>query len=237
MTLAHTVELAIATPLALAMGVLALTPAIDAYRRAALRRLVPGICAVLEAHAIDYWCDFGTLLGFYRERDIIRGDKDADLGILESERPRLMALAGAFTARGYELTDRGGRLRNVIRIYDARTRYYTDVYPYREEGGVLRSLVASPQEDIPAGLVARRVAASFLGSTVRVPEDIEGVLRHRYGPAFRTPRRGDKGATRPYSRLRSIGEDLQDNFLGIWSWLNRFNGLNPFNRLRAPRNR
>jgi len=54
---------------------------------------------------------------------------------------------------------------------------------------------------------------------VQVPDDIERVLRHRYGPSFATPRRGDKGATRPYSRLRSVLEDLQDNLLGIWSWI------------------
>ena len=228
MSPAGTVEIAVATPIALASAVLALTPVIDSYRRAALRRLVPSTCRILEANGIDYWCDFGTLLGLYREGDIIRGDKDADLGILESERPRLMALAAAFEADGHELTDRGGRSRRVIRIYDTRTRYYVDVYPYRADGAVLRSVIASPQEDIPSALVARRVTAPFLGATVRVPDNIEGVLRHRYGPAFRTPRRGDKGATRRYSRLRSLFEDLQDNVLGIWSWVNA---------LRAPHSR
>ena len=224
MTLASTVEIAIGAPLALAIGVLALTPLVDAYRRTALRRLVPGVCAVLEAHGIDYWCDFGTLLGLYRERDIIRGDKDADLAIVESELPRVLALSDALRARGYALTDRGGRAGNVVRVYDPRTGYYVDVYPYRADGDVLRSLVASPQEDIPSALVARRVATSFLGATVRVPDDIEGVLRHRYGPGFATPRRGDKGATRPYSRLRSVFEDLQDNLLGIWSWMKGITG-------------
>jgi hypothetical protein len=34
-----------------------------------------------------------------------------------------------------------------------------------------------------------------------------------------TPRRGDKGATRPYSLLRSVFEDLQDNVLGLWYWV------------------
>ena len=218
MSPASTVEIAVATPIALASAVLALTPMIDSYRRDALRRLVPGVCRLLEGHGIDYWCDFGTLLGLYREGDIIRGDKDADLGMLERERPRLMALASAFAAGGYELTDCGGRSRRVIRIFDTRTRYYVDVYPYRADGDVLRSVIASPQEDIPAALVARRLTVSFLGAAVRVPEHIEGVLQHRYGPAFRTPRRGDKGATRRYSRLRSVLEDLQDNLLGIVSW-------------------
>jgi hypothetical protein len=128
-------------------------------------------------------------------------------------------LASVFAAAGYELTDCGGRAGNVIRIFDGKTRYYVDVYPYVHDGAMLRSVVSSPQEDIPADLVARRVDAAFLGATVRIPADVEAVLRYRYGPQFTTPRRGDKGVARRYSMLRSLLEDLQDNLLGIWAWL------------------
>jgi hypothetical protein len=210
---------ALAIAAGLVAALLALTPAVDTYRRGALRRALPDVCRIFEAHGIDYWCDFGTLLGFHREGDIIRGDKDVDLSILVSETPRIMALAGALAARGYLLTDRGGRAGRLIRIYEARTRYYVDLYPYRVDGPMLRSVIASPQEDIPEALVARRVRASFLGATVLIPEDVPAVLTHRYGPNFAIPRRGDKGATRPYSLARCVFEDLQDNLLGIWSWL------------------
>jgi hypothetical protein len=216
MTLVVTVAIVIA---ATAAALLAITPIIDAHRRAVLRRVVRDVCRIFEAHHVDYWCDFGTLLGFYRERDIINGDKDADFSILETEKPRIMALADVLRANGYDLTDRGGRARKVIRIYEAKTRYYVDIYPFVANGGMLRSVLASPQEDIPAHLVARRKPASFLGASVLVPEDVPGLLRHRYGLAFNTPRRGDKGTARPYSALRSILEDLQDNVLGIVAWL------------------
>lgn len=202
-----------------AIALLAITPLIDKRRRVALRRTLADVCRVFEEAGIDYWCDFGTLLGFYREHDIILGDKDVDLSIVAAEKGRIMALAPEFAQRGYELTDRGGRAGRLIRIYDTRTRYYADVYPYIPDGNLLRSVLASPEEDIPMHLVERRVRASFLGATLMVPEDVEAVLFHRYGPAFRTPRRGDKGATRPYSRVRSVLEDLQDNVLGLWSWV------------------
>jgi hypothetical protein len=198
---------------------IAITPLIDAHRQSTLRRVVVDVCRIFEVHGIDYWCDFGTLLGFYRDHDIINGDKDADLSILDTERPRILALAEVLRANGYDLTDRGGRARKVIRIYDRKTRYYLDVYPYVADGMMLRSVLASPQEDIPAELVARRVPAPFLGTTIRIPEDVPAVLRHRYGPAFNTPRRGDKGTARRYSAVRSFVEDLQDNVLGIVSWL------------------
>jgi hypothetical protein len=202
-----------------AIALIAITPIIDHRRRVALRRTLADVCRVFEAAGIDYWCDFGTLLGFYREHDIILGDKDVDLSIVATEKGRIMALAPEFARHGYQLTDRGGRAGRLIRIYDRRTRYYADVYPYIQQGAVLRSVLASPQEDVPVRLVERRVPASFLGATLLVPADVEAMLVHRYGPAFATPRRGDKGAGRPYSRVRSVLEDLQDNVLGLWSWV------------------
>jgi hypothetical protein len=216
MTLVMTLAAVIA---ATAAVLLAITPIVDAHRRAVLRRVVRDTCRIFDAHDVDYWCDFGTLLGFYRERDIISGDKDADFSIMDPEKVRIMALVDVFRANGYELTDCGGRARKVIRIYEAKTRYYVDVYPYVADGTVLRSVLASPQEDIPAHLVARRRPASFLGARMLVPDDVPAMLRHRYGPAFNTPRRGDKGTARPYSAIRSILEDLQDNLLGIVAWL------------------
>ncbi|MBZ5557887.1 MAG: hypothetical protein LAO77_11490, partial [Acidobacteriia bacterium] len=67
--------------------------------------------------------------------------------------------------------------------------------------------------------VARRVRAPFLGTTVLVPEDVQALVSQRYGQSFARPRRGDKGTGRPYSWWYAIVEDLQDNVLGIWSWL------------------
>ncbi len=210
-----TLGVTVVIALGMAAIILALTPLIDAHRRLALRRALPEVCRVFEAAGIDYWCDFGTLLGYYREGDIIRGDKDVDLSALVTEKPKIVALADVFKSRGYVLTDRGGRARKLLRIHDARTWYHVDVYPYETDGDLLRSVISSPTEDVPARLVARRVGVPFLGATLQVPEDVPALLTYRYGPGFMRPRRGDKGATRPYSRVRSILEDLQDNCLGI----------------------
>ena len=199
--------------------ILALTPVIDAHRRRALRRAVPEVCRILNAAGIDYWCDYGTLLGYYREGDIIRGDKDVDLSALITEKPKIMALANAFASRGYSLTDRGGGSRKILRIHDVRTRYHVDIYTYEPDGDMLRSILASATEDVPARLVATRVDVEYLGATLRVPENVPAFLTHRYGPDFMRPRRGDKGAARPYSRLRSVLEDIQDNTLGLWALL------------------
>lgn len=48
-------------------------------RRRLLRRLLQEVCPLLDAAGIPYWADFGTLLGMYREKDLILYDNDADI--------------------------------------------------------------------------------------------------------------------------------------------------------------
>jgi lipopolysaccharide cholinephosphotransferase len=56
------------------------------------------ICSVLESlltvaekHGIQMWADYGTLLGLKRERGVILWDYDADLGMFDSDREKLLA--------------------------------------------------------------------------------------------------------------------------------------------------
>jgi len=44
---------------------------------------------VLNKFNIDYWVDFGTLLGIHRDHDIILGDNDADICVPISEEANL----------------------------------------------------------------------------------------------------------------------------------------------------
>lgn len=199
-------------------ALLALTPLVDARRQRILRRCLRDVCDVLNAHGIDYWCDFGTLLGYYRDGDVIRTDYDVDLCLLVAEHPKLLVLGPRFKDRGYTLADVDGHSKLVIRIWDDRTRYYVDVYLYRPDGPLLRSLYRSV-EDVPLSLVADRIEVPFLGGTVRVPRDVEALLLHRYGPAFRTPRRGDQGLAYGYSNVETFVRILENNCIGIWSIL------------------
>lgn len=207
-----------ATFIVLLAIVAAVTPVVDRHRRRTLRRCVADVCQVLNAHGVDYWCDFGTLLGYHREGDVILSDKDADLCAMADDKPRILGLAGAFKAKGYTVTDKGGASRRVLRVLDDRTMYYVDIYPYVREGAMLRSTLIAT-EDVPERLVTPRRKVPFLGAQVSVPEDVPALLLHRYGPTYMTPRRGDKGATRPFSLLRARYEDLEDNCVGLYSLL------------------
>ena len=199
------------------IGVLVgITPLVDARRQRLLRQCLLDMCDVLNSHGVDYWCDFGTLLGYYRDHDVIRSDYDVDLCLLAEEKPALIGLVSAFKARGYTLTDSNGTTKLVIRIANDRTGYYADTYVYRVDGPMARSTFRSV-EDVPLALVANRVAVPFLGGTIRIPQDVEPLLLHRYGPTYRVPRRGDQGLAYGYSRIRTLVRLLENNLLGIWS--------------------
>jgi hypothetical protein len=208
----------ILTPVVVLGVLFGVTPLVDGRRQRLLRQCLLDMCDVLNTHGVDYWCDFGTLLGYYRDHDVIRSDYDVDLCLMAAEKPKLIALVAAFKARGYTLTDSNGTTKLVIRIKNDRTGYYADTYIYRPDGAMARSTFRSV-EDVPLALVEDRVDVPFLGGTIRVPRDVELLLLHRYGPGYRVPRRGDQGLAYGYSRVRTLVRILENNCVGIWSFV------------------
>jgi len=193
-----------------------ITPVFDLRRRDALRRIVKDGADALREGGVDYWCDFGTLLGLHREHDIILGDKDADFCVLAPEKDRLLSLRDAFAKRGLDIEEVKDRKGGLLRILDRTSPHYIDVYLFEREGDLLRSVLNSPHENVPERLVTPRALSPFLGGHVMAPIDALGLLVHRYGPDFMTPRRNDKGRSRPYNPIRSFAEDIEHTCIGIW---------------------
>ena len=50
------------------------------YFRTEAVELLQRFTEALNAEGIDYWLEFGTLLGYYREHDFIAHDDDLDFG-------------------------------------------------------------------------------------------------------------------------------------------------------------
>lgn len=207
----------LATILAVLLG---LTPWLDRFRREALRRILKDVAFVLNRHGIDYWADFGTLLGLSRDGDVILGDKDVDLCVLDVERPRVMAAQADFAARGYRLTGEGGAARKLMRVFDQKTPFYADIYPYAHDGDILRS-VLDPRDDAPAPLVMTRTTVEFQGVPVSIPHEAERLLEYRYGPTFKTPRRNDKGRAGGAGLWHSLTQDLEASALFVWFQVRR----------------
>lgn len=205
---------------------LLMTPFLDRHRQGALRRILKDTAEVLQKRNVSYWADFGTLLGLVRDGDIIPGDKDVDLCVLDDERERVMGAVDDFAARGYFLTGKGGAAQKLMRVFDAKSPFYADIYPYVAEGDTLKS-VLDPRDDVPAHLVKETDVLLFRGTEVRIPREVEALLAYRYGDSYRTPRRNDKGRAGGAGPWHSLLQDLEASALFVWFHLRRAVGVGP----------
>lgn len=58
---------------------------------------------VLDKHGIEYWLDWGTLLGAVREGKIIEWDPDMELGMMESEFKKIEPILPEIEEKGFEV--------------------------------------------------------------------------------------------------------------------------------------
>jgi len=100
----------------------------------------------LKAEGVEYWLDYGSLLGAYRDKKIVPWEFDVDLGTIESNCDKIRTLKDDFyKEKHYMMYDRedyipqkaqwgykGTITMPCIRIYDSTNNaYYVDIYWYR----------------------------------------------------------------------------------------------------------
>jgi phosphorylcholine metabolism protein LicD len=143
---------------------------------------------VLDKYGIKWWIDCGTLLGFYRDGDIIDGDLDTDIGILQ-ETWNWEAL--------FELHRLGYRVWNMYGFEGKGTELSlfkddikTDIYFYYKLDGVrwlaMWNNGGMRKEDIipmsfPEIIIEEIEQQEFVGQKWNVPTNIEDYLTIRYG--------------------------------------------------------
>jgi len=155
--------------------------------------LFRGVNAWLRASGAEHWIAYGTLLGWHRERQILRHDADVDFAapVAASERIRQ---SGAQLPAGFALFDSSHRHRGP-KLYITYRGREADIYFYRDENGLLQSTESSinPGEfaPFPRELVFPLIEATLHGAIIDVPGRAEDLLRHHYrylGPdAVRDP--------------------------------------------------
>lgn len=139
--------------------------------------------AFLREAGADYWLTFGTLLGQHREGQIIRGDKDVDFGLRESDYPRVKG-AASHLPRGFRLHDTSERHLGP-KLYVEWDGWEADLYFYRARQGWLlpleRGTFPGERSKIPDELVFPLQSATFLGQETRLPARPRELLEHHYG--------------------------------------------------------
>jgi phosphorylcholine metabolism protein LicD len=132
---------------------------------------------------IEYWLAYGTLLGYYREKDIIKHDIDLDFGA---------------TQQAYQvILNNQHKLPPVIKLFDTSKNHNgpklffsykgfdTDIYFYDKKDNLLVPFLIS---SIPADMTPFDVnyifpitKSDFLGGSTFIPADPLKYLEHCYG--------------------------------------------------------
>lgn len=151
-------------------------------RTAALQKLFRDVNAHLSDLGIPYALAYGTLLGWYRERDLIAHDYDIDFAAPASAYPTVLASQSRLPP-GFELYDTSHRHRGP-KLYVNHGGWEADIYFYTEDGDQLCSTEQSRNPGdmlpFPRAYFFPVQPVSFLGVQTFVPAQPEAVLRHVY---------------------------------------------------------
>lgn len=137
----------------------------------------------LDSIGVDYWVNYGTLLGFHREGDFIDHDLDVDFGSRESFYELIWKNRSKLKP-GFEMHDTSFRHLGP-KLYVSYKGFDADVYFYKEEKGALHSYEKTNWENyntaIPDQLVFPVKELTIKGVTTRIPANTQQFLETIYG--------------------------------------------------------
>ncbi|MFN8610777.1 MAG: LicD family protein [Vulcanimicrobiota bacterium] len=150
--------------------------------RADLRQFFLGLNSFLQELEVDYWLAYGTLLGFWRDRDLILGDSDLDFGLRVEDYQRLLDSRHRLPA-GYALVDTSHK-HGGPKLYVRSGLFAADLYFYETRAEelhlFLNSHYVADRTPVPRSLILPTRPDQFLGQPVRVPNQVEELLLWTY---------------------------------------------------------
>lgn len=135
---------------------------------------------------IKYWLDYGTLLGAVREGQLIEYDTDIDLGILESDRGKLISLEDRIENDGFYLNK--DKKLDFYRIALSKINtLHADIFFWkkREDGTLYREEYMKKDEnkgrDFNEISIRELETRNINNKPYPVPSDPEDFCRFRFG--------------------------------------------------------
>lgn len=183
----------------------------------------------LRNYGIDYWLDFGGLLGVIREGDMIYGDDDIDLCVTTDAFDKVIRFFEFVKQEGvYTVTqktsyrkcgDFNGKslMLYQVRPTDADNPALLDIFFFeKNENGTLTSKWTSEDDTfIDTIFPVQRFYVSKWDLSVNIPNDPTKRLIEKYGPDFMTPSAYKRTALGTFYRGRNVFSRCFENTWGF----------------------
>lgn len=151
-----------------------------------------------ELKKYDIWLDFGTLLGYYRERDFINHDLDMDFGIIIPNYADFLVVEKELLNQGFQRTKEFYFDKNLVELSYNYKGLNVDFILYKKDSNKISSdtifymtnALGNPTRyevyhyELPFNGVEE---CNFKNTIVKIPGNVEEYLSNLYGEDFRVP--------------------------------------------------
>ncbi len=151
-----------------------------------LKEILIYIDRLFKEHSIIYWIDFGTLLGMYREKNIITHDYDADCSTNIIYSDKIASLSQQVSNDGYVLDSSNGNVVHRI-FYSDMNKLHVDIFMFKQRKKVMECQY-KPAFDFLNKHIDPLGEIECWGHVFAAPNDVPGFLEMRYGEDYMTPR-------------------------------------------------
>ena len=175
-----------------------------------------------ELKKYDIWLDFGTLLGYYRERDFINHDLDMDFGIIIPNYADFLVVEKELLDKGFQRTKEFYFDKNLVELSYNYKGLNVDFILYKKDSNKISSdtifymtnALGNPTRyevyhyELPFNGVEE---CNFKNTIVKIPGNVEEYLSNLYGEDFRVPNTNYNWKENPI--YQKVKEDMAEVIL------------------------
>ena len=170
----------------------------------------------------DIWLDFGTLLGYYRERDFINHDLDMDFGIIIPNYADFLVVEKELLDKGFQRTKEFYFDKNLVELSYNYKGLNVDFILYKKDSNKISSDTIFYMTNALGNPTRYEVyhyelpffdlqECNFKNIVVKIPSNVEEYLSNLYGEDFRIPNTNYNWKENPI--YQKVKEDMAEVIL------------------------